>query len=95
MSARKQACRNQEARRVRKAIKHGDKRKLSVTRMEGMRKHLDTVLAGGKYEVNEAKARRRAEHKKLVEAKNAKAQKVPVELSKLVEEIKTILTPGR
>ena len=94
MSTRKLSRQNREIRRVRKAIKHGDKRKLSVTRMEGMRKHLATVLAGRKYEVNEAKALRRAEHK-LVEAKNAKAQKVPVELSKLVEEIKTILTPGR
>ena len=95
MSTRKQACRNQEARRVRKAIKHGDKRKLSVTRMEGMRKHLDTVLAGGKYEVNEAKARRRAEHKKLVEAKRSKTQTTPKEWVKLVEDIKSTLAPNQ
>lgn len=91
MSVRKEARRNQEARRVRKAIKHGIKRKLSPTRMEGMQKHLATVLAGGKYEVNEGKARRRAEHGRLAEAKRSRAQKLPVEFAKLVEDIKATL----
>jgi hypothetical protein len=94
MSARKQARQNQEARRVRKAIKHGIKRKLSPTRMEGMQKHLAIVLTGGKYEVNEAKARRRAEHEKRAEAKRGKTQTTPKEWIKLVEDVKAALAPN-
>lgn len=95
MSARKEARRNQEARRVRKAIKHGVKRKLSPTRMEGMQKHLATVLAGGKYEVNEGKARRRVEHGRLEAAKRSKTQTTPKEWVKVVEDVKSILASAQ
>ena len=95
MSTRKLSRQNREIRRVRKAIKHGLKRGLSKIRMEGMNGHLATVLAGRKYEVNEAKALRRAEHKKLVEAKRSKTQTTPKEWVKLVEDIKSTLAPNQ